>query len=116
MLWTRVFLGVQALTLAGFGLAYFIWPEAMANLSGMLLMQSAAVTDVRAYYGGLQLGLAAWLGLALLRPRLLEATCMLLVLLYGALACLLLGWRQSQRRKVRPAALARDAVSEPSAG
>ena len=81
MLWTRVFLGVQALTLAGFGLAYFIWPEAMANLSGMLLMQSAAVTDVRAYYGGLQLGLAAWLGLALLRPRLLEATCMLLVLL-----------------------------------
>ncbi|EIM1710653.1 ABC transporter permease [Aeromonas dhakensis] len=37
-------------------------------------------------------------------------------LLYGALACLLLGWRQSQRRKVRPAALARDAVSEPSAG
>lgn len=37
-------------------------------------------------------------------------------LLYGALACLLLGWRQSHRRKVRPAALARDAVSEPSAG
>ena len=86
MLWTRVFLGVQALTLAGFGLAYFIWPEAMANLSGMLLMQSAAVTDVRAYYGGLQLGLAAWLGLALL-----EATCMLLVLLYGALALARIG-------------------------
>ena len=39
-----------------------------------------------------------------------------LALLYGALACLLLGWRQSQGRKVRPAALARDAVSEPSAG
>ncbi|MFQ2315509.1 ABC transporter permease [Aeromonas dhakensis] len=39
-----------------------------------------------------------------------------LALLYGALSCLLLGWRQSQRRKVRPAALARDAVSEPSAG
>lgn len=39
-----------------------------------------------------------------------------LALLYGALACLLLGWRQSQRRKVRPAAPARDAVSEPSAG
>ena len=91
MLWTRVFLGVQALTLAGFGLAYFIWPEAMANLSGMLLMQRAAVTDVRAYYGGLQLGLAAWLGLALLRPRLLEATCMLLVLLYGALALARIG-------------------------
>lgn len=39
-----------------------------------------------------------------------------LALLYGALACLLLGWHQSQGRRVRPAAPARDAVSEPSAG
>lgn len=91
MLWSKLFLAVQALVLAGFGLAYFIQPEAMASLSGMLLMQSAAVTDVRAYYGGLQLGLAAWLVLALLRPRLQEATWMLLVLLYGALALARLG-------------------------
>lgn len=91
MSWSKLFLAVQALVLGGFGLAYFAQPEAMANLSGMLLMQSAAVTDVRAYYGGLQLGLAAWLGLALLRPRLQEATWMLLVLLYGALALARIG-------------------------
>ena len=58
MLSVRLFLIVQILTLAGFGLAYFVRPQETANLSGMLLMAPAALTDVRAYYGGLQLGLA----------------------------------------------------------
>lgn len=73
MLPVRLFLIAQVLILAGFGLAYFIRPQETANLSGMLLMAPAAVTDVRAYYGGLQLGLAVWLGLALLRGDLLRA-------------------------------------------
>ena len=63
MLSVRLFLIVQILILAGFGLAYFVRPQETANLSGMLLMAPAALTDVRAYYGGLQLGLAflfAW--------------------------------------------------------
>ncbi len=85
MLPARILLTIQALLLAGFGLAYFIRPQEMANLSGMLLMAPAAVTDVRAYYGGLQLGLAAWLVLALLRTDLLRAALMLLVLLYASL-------------------------------
>ena len=58
MLLARVVLLIQLLALAGLGLAYFIQPHEMTNLSGMLLMSPAAATDVRAYYGGLQLGLA----------------------------------------------------------
>ncbi|WP_394560631.1 DUF4345 family protein [Aquipseudomonas alcaligenes] len=85
MLPVRLFLIVQILLLAGFGLAYFIRPQETANLSGMLLMEPAAITDVRAYYGGLQLGLVVWLGLALLRADLLRPTLMLLVLLYASL-------------------------------
>lgn len=91
MLPVRLFLLVQILSLAGFGLAYFIYPQETANLSGMLLMAPAAVTDVRAYYGGLQLGLAVWLGLALLRGELLRPALMLLVLLYSALLLARLG-------------------------
>ena len=92
MLSVRLFLIAQILTLAGFGLAYFVRPqEKTANLSGMLLMAPAALTDVRAYYGGLQLGLAAWLGLALLRGDLLRPALMLLVLLYSALFLARLG-------------------------
>ena len=49
----RVFLLLQALILLAFGLAYLLRPHEMANLSGMLLMQAAAISDVRAYYGAL---------------------------------------------------------------
>ena len=91
MLFARIVLSIQIAALLVLGLAYFIRPEEMTSLSGALLMGNAAVTEVRAYYGGLQLGLAAWLGLALLRPRLQEATWMLLVLLYGALALARIG-------------------------
>ena len=73
MLLARLILILQLLALAGLGLAYFIQPHQMTNLSGMLLMAPAAVTDVRAYYGGLQLGLAAFIGLSLVRHDLIRA-------------------------------------------
>ena len=86
MLFTRVLLAVQALLWFGVGLAYFVQPEAMANLTGMLLMSPAAVTDVRAYYGGLPIGLAAYLLLAMSRVDLARSALTLLVLVYLALA------------------------------
>ena len=91
MLFARVLLVIQLLALAGLGLAYFVRPHEMANLSGMLLMAPAAVTDVRAYYGGLQLGLAAFIGLSLLRLDLIRAALTLLVLVYSALALARIG-------------------------
>ncbi|WP_369958716.1 DUF4345 family protein [Pseudomonas benzenivorans] len=87
----RVILVVQILVLGGLGLAYFIRPHEMANLSGMLLLAPAAATDVRAYYGGLQLGLAAYLLLALARLELIRGALTLLVLLYSALALARIG-------------------------
>ena len=91
MLFARVVLVIQLLALAGLGLAYFVRPHEMANLSGMLLMSAAAVTDVRAYYGGLQLGLAAFIGMALVRADLARTALTLLVLLYSALALARIG-------------------------
>jgi hypothetical protein len=91
MLLARVILAIQLLVLAGLGLLYFIRPHEMSNLSGMLLLAPAAATDVRAYYGGLQLGLAAFLGLALLRSDLTHAALTLLVLLYSAMALARIG-------------------------
>ncbi|MGE8362995.1 DUF4345 family protein [Pseudomonas sp.] len=91
MLLARVILIVQILALAGLGLAYFIRPHEMANLSGMLLLAPAAATDVRAFYGGLQIGLAAFLLLSLSRLELMRGALMLLVLLYCALAMARIG-------------------------
>ena len=73
MLLARVVLVIQLLALGGLGLAYFIRPHEMANLSGMLLMSPAAATDMRAFYGGLQIGLAAFIGLSLSRLDLTRA-------------------------------------------
>lgn len=91
MLFARVILVIQILLLAGLGLAYFVRPHEMSNLSGMLLLAPAAATDVRAYYGGLPLGLAAFLGMALARRELTGAALTLLVLLYSALALARIG-------------------------
>ncbi|MGG5872505.1 MULTISPECIES: DUF4345 domain-containing protein [Pseudomonas] len=91
MLFARVVLVIQLLALAGLGLAYFVRPHEMANLSGMLLMSPAAATDMRAFYGGLQLGLAAFIGLSLSRLDFTRAALTLLVLLYSALALARIG-------------------------
>lgn len=91
MLFARVVLVIQLLALAGLGLAYFVRPHEMANLSGMLLMSPAAVTDMRAFYGGLQIGLAAFIGLSLSRFDLTRAALTLLVLLYSSLALARIG-------------------------
>ncbi|MDP3816527.1 DUF4345 domain-containing protein [Pseudomonas sp.] len=91
MLLARVILVIQLLGLAGLGLAYFSRPHEMANLSGMLLMAPAAATDMRAFYGGMQLGLAAFIGLSLARQELSRAALTLLVLLYSALALARIG-------------------------
>lgn len=86
MLFARVFLVVQLLVLAGLGVAYFLRPQEMGAISGMLLMESAAVTDVRAYYGTLQIGLAVFLGLGLWLRELTRPALILLLVLYASLA------------------------------
>ncbi len=91
MLRARVVLIIQLMALAGLGLAYFIQPHQMANLSGMLLMAPAAATDMRAFYGGLQIGLAAFIGVSLSRLDLTRAALTLLVLLYSSMALARMG-------------------------
>jgi hypothetical protein len=91
MTFARIVLIIQALALIGLGLAYFVRPMEMTNLSGMLLMAPAAITDVRAYYGGLQIGLGVYLLMALSRVDQARAALTLLVLLYSALALARIG-------------------------
>ncbi len=59
--WRRPLLGLFALGFAGFGAAYALLPSDMAALTGILLANGSATIDFAATYGGLQLGLAAFL-------------------------------------------------------
>ena len=91
MLLARLILVVQILVFAGFGLAYWFRPYEMANLSGMLLMETASVSNVRVYYGGLQVGLALFLLWALRGRELMRAALMMLLLVQSALALARIG-------------------------
>ena len=58
LLLARVILGLGALTLAALGAAFLAAPDTMAALIELELATPLARSDVRAVYGGLELGLA----------------------------------------------------------
>jgi len=89
MRFARFVLIIQAVIMAGLSLAYWLRPYEMANLNGMLLMESASVSHMRVYYGGLQLGLALFLLWAAREPeRARPALVMLMITLLALVASL----------------------------
>jgi Domain of unknown function (DUF4345) len=70
--WRRPLLGLLALGFAGFGAAYALLPSDMAALTGIVLPDFSATIDFAATYGGLQLGLAAFLAICSAREELVR--------------------------------------------
>jgi hypothetical protein len=68
MKWTieRVVLAISTLIFIGFGTWLFATPEALSGI-GIQLTEPAARIDIRATYGGMELGLSAFLIMCLLR-------------------------------------------------
>lgn len=91
MRFARFVLIAQAVIMIAFSLAYWARPYEMANLNGMLLMETASVSHMRVYYGGLQLGLALFLLWALRAPERTRPALTMLVFTMGALAAGRLG-------------------------
>jgi len=60
---SRLSLRLAALAFAGFGVALLARPALIATL-GIELANPTAVTEIRAFYGGLELGLALFFALA----------------------------------------------------
>ena len=99
MRFARFVLILQAVIMAGVSLAYWLRPYEMANLNGMLLMESASVSHMRVYYGGLQLGLALFLLWSAraperVRPALVMLMITMLALVLGRLVSLWLDGSQ----------------------
>lgn len=91
MRFARFVLVIQAVIMIGFSLAYWLRPYEMANLNGMLLMETASVSHMRVYYGGLQLGLALFLLWAVRAPDRARAALVMLVITMVALVAGRLG-------------------------
>src|SRR5688572_11143560 len=64
----RLSLRLAALAFAGFGVALLVRPELLGML-GVELARPAAVTEIRAFYGGLELGLALFFAVASTRDE-----------------------------------------------
>lgn len=62
----RASLGIAALTFLGFGAWFLLRPGAIDGM-GVLLGSSAARTEIRAMYGGLEVGLGVFFGISALR-------------------------------------------------
>jgi hypothetical protein len=74
-------LRIGALVLAAYGVVFFVKPSVLAGLVGLEFTSPNAPVEVRSFYGGLELGMAAFLFACARSPRLLPAG-----LLFSALA------------------------------
>lgn len=68
----RLSLILTALVFGGFGTWLFLWPQTLA-LVDVELTSPAARTEIRAFYGGLELGCACFFAVAAARPGWYEA-------------------------------------------
>jgi uncharacterized membrane protein len=61
----RLILALAGLAFIGFGVAFLVSPEPMARFVDLELVTPTALTEVRAMYGGLEIGLGVFLLTAL---------------------------------------------------
>jgi hypothetical protein len=81
----RFALWASALAFGGTGLAFLLRPETMAAVIAIDLRGTVSRADVRAVYGGLELGVAAFLLWAERRPAAVRPALVALVALFGGL-------------------------------
>lgn len=86
MSFARLVLGLAALPFLGIGFAFLLAPAALAARVDVALGSATADHDVRAVYGGLQLGCAALLAWGAARPERVRFALAAQLLLYGGLA------------------------------
>lgn len=78
-------LWVAGLGFLGFGLAFLLAPLETLAAAGIEVQGALAVVELRAFYGGLELGLGALLVAAALRPQYHRAGLWLCLTSYGGI-------------------------------
>lgn len=80
-------LGFFGLSFGVFGVWALAAPESLARLVHFSLDTPGAVTEIRAFYGGLEIGLAVLMLAAVVYPTLTPAALLALVAAAGGIAC-----------------------------
>lgn len=79
----RAVVAVSALVFLGFGFAFLLAPAQMAAHINLLPDTPTALSDIRAVYGGLEVGLGLYLGIAALRRSWLASAVTLLSIAFA---------------------------------
>ena len=80
----RAYLALGALVLAVYAISFLISPALLGGLVGLALQDANAFVEIRAFYGGLELGLAAFLAWASFRPVHARSALVLFAFAFGA--------------------------------
>jgi hypothetical protein len=80
----RVFLAIGGAVLAVYGVLLFADPALFEPLAGLTFVNANAPVEIRAFYGGLELGLAAFFLSAARRPAWVEPALAAFALAFGA--------------------------------
>lgn len=92
MNWTKIFLGVQVLVWLPAAAVLFA-PEALEQIAGLAASSPTGTTEIRAMYGGLEVGVGVMCLIAIFRPDLVRAALFALACLTGGLVVgRALGW------------------------
>jgi len=86
MKFARLVLVLSAVPFACIGAAFLLFPAEMSSLVGVSFSGATADADIRAVYGGLQLGCAVVLLLAAANPARHRFGLLIQMILYGGLA------------------------------
>lgn len=81
----RAFFVLNAVIWVGYGLYCFFVPSVLTDSAGLVASSATANTELRAMYGGAQLGIGVLCGLALLRPGLRHGVLLALLCIVGGL-------------------------------
>lgn len=81
---TRIFLLLGASVLAAYAIAFLLSPALLGTLVGLAFEDANAFVEIRAFYGGLELGIAGFLAWAALRPAHARSALLLFACAFGA--------------------------------
>ena len=86
MLARNVFLGFSAFLWLSYGIFCFLQPSFLEQAAGLVGNSATAVTEIRAMYGGLEVGIGAFCAVALVRSSLVRPALLMLCFLLSGLA------------------------------
>ena len=85
-MFAKIVLWIAGISFIGFGLWALLAPASLAGLVHFELLDEIATTEMRAFYGGLDLGLGVYLIMGAIKPEMTRACLVAGAVLLGCIA------------------------------